>query len=229
MYNIEKTERTYAMNKNQLNPRSLYLSKYNSSRYSLLMMLAFTAVNIIIAICGDLTYFLFSATIPYTLVIEGVYLTGGLADEYYADLPVGYEFFDKSLLIVMVVIAAVIIGVYLLCFFMSSKKRVGWLIAATVIFSLDTLFLLGYYGFSSFVDIIMHGLMIYYLINGIVNGFKLKKLPEEDEVPEDYVPEVPYVATEEVPAPTVPEETPATEKTEEVPEESKPSEDTANE
>ena len=219
------------MNKTQLNPRSLCLSKYNSSRYSLLFMLALTAVNIVMALTGSFTYFLFSASIPYTLVMEGIYMTGGLPEEYYADLPAGTEFFDTSVLIVLTVIAVVVIGVYLLCFFMSAKNRTGWLVAATVIFSLDTLFMLAYYGITAdgIVDILMHALMIYYLINGVVNGFKLKKLPEYDDDDDDVViPEVPVSTTTEVPSIEVAEEA---KPTQEVTSEEKeaPAEDSTNE
>lgn len=208
------------MNKQQVNVRSLYKSKYNSSRYSLLAMLVFTVINIGLALMGSLSYYVFSANIPYTLVIEGMYLTGGLPDEIYADLPSGYEFYSTDLLIPLVIVAAVIIVFYLVCFFLSGKFRTGWLIAATVAFVIDTLFMIVYYGISidALLDLVLHALMIYYLVNGIINGIKLKKLPpEEFEAVAEEVPEVPFVSDESAAsaampeAPVAPEEAPVPE------------------
>ena len=173
------------MNRNKpapTNMRAYYQSKFTSSRYNLLLVVGMTVVNIVMLLLGGSSYFLFSATIPYSLVIDGVYLTGRLPEEYYTDWPANIPFYDTSYLAVMIAIAAVVILVYLACFFFSKKFKAGWMIAAAVLFVLDTLYMLFFYGVGvdSLMDILLHAWVLYYLISGAVYGIKLKKLPEDD-------------------------------------------------
>ena len=61
-----------------------------------------------------------------------------------------------------------------------SKKRVGFLIAALVLFVLDTVFLIWNYGIAvSLIDLLFHGWIIYYLVSGTLAYYKLKKLENE--------------------------------------------------
>jgi hypothetical protein len=59
------------------------------------------------------------------------------------------------------------------------------MIAALVMFSLDTLFLIGLYillgDAFGILDTLIHVWVLYYLIVGVINGVKLKKLPEEEQ------------------------------------------------
>lgn len=201
------------MNRNvkPISPRAVCQSKFNSARMNLLLVLAMTLVNIVILCLGSDRYFLFSATVPYFLAMLGMLWSGSMPDEYYTEWPETTPFFGTGFLTVMLVIAALILLVYLCCFLFSKKNKVGWMLTAAVFFGIDTLGMLVLYGFStdSIIDIVFHVWVLYYLIMGTVNGFKLKKLPEEEpvEVNGEAV-EVPYV---EINAPEAPAEEEKTE------------------
>lgn len=197
------------MNRNvtQLAPRALYQSKFNSARYNLLLVVAMTAINVVLLMLGGSSYFLFSATVPYSLAIDGMYMTGRMPEDWYTDWPDTVPFLDSGYMTVMMVIAFAIILVYLACFFFSKNFKSGWMIAAAVIFSLDTLYLVFIYGVGvdSIMDLLLHAWVLYYLISGSVYGIKLKKLPEDEPVQENYKP---------IEVPVVEENAPAEEKTE---------------
>ena len=136
---------------------------------------------------GGSSYFLFSATIPYSLSIDGAYYTGKLPEEFYTDMPADAQFFPDSYLAIMLGIAIAILAVYFLCFMLSKKFKTGWMITAAVMFVLDTLYMLFIYGVGvdSVMDILLHVWVLYYLISGVVYGLKLKKLPEDEPAPVD--------------------------------------------
>lgn len=175
------------MNRNvtQLAPRALYQSKFNSARYNLLLVVAMTAINVVLLMLGGSSYFLFSATIPYSLAIDGMYMTGRMPEDWYTDWPATVPFLDSGYMTVMMVIAFAIILVYLACFFFSKNFKSGWMIAAAVIFSLDTLYLVFIYGVGvdSIMDLLLHAWVLYYLISGSVYGIKLKKLSDDEPQP----------------------------------------------
>ncbi len=175
------------MNRNvkHLAPRALYESKFTSARYNLLLVVGMTLINIVMLFLGGSSYFLFSATIPYSLSIDAAYYTGRLPDEYYLDWPESAAFLSDGYLVVMLGIALAILAVYLCCFLFSKKFKTGWMIAATVMFVLDTLYMVFIYGVGveSLMDILLHAWVLYYLISGVVYGIKLKKLPEDEPEP----------------------------------------------
>ena len=165
--------------------RQLLEGKYNSSRYNLLIVVIFTVINAVLLLTNANTYFLFSAYIPYFLVDMGMFLCGKYPDAVYEGLD-GMEFMDGSFLVVMCVLALIGIGVYLLCWFMSKKKS-GWLVAALVFIIVDTLALIGLVGFAvdMIIDYLFHGLVIYYLVSGIMAHKKLQNLPEDEPIIEN--------------------------------------------
>ena len=69
---------------------------------------------------------------------------------------------------------------------MSKKNNVGWLVAALVLFAIDTVSMFLFMGIdvSMILDIVFHAWVIYYLIAGIVAHKKLKELPLEEPVVE---------------------------------------------
>ena len=190
--------------------RQLLENKYSSARLNLLLLIAFTAINLILALCSSGTYFLFSATIPYVLVLFGMTLCGRMPEEYY-DPGVEYEFFDVSLLVVLTVVAFLMLALYLVAYLLSSKRHSLWLVVATVFFSIDTVVMLLFYGIQvdALLDYVFHALVLYYLISGLVAARKLKKLPPDEEpLPfplEETSPEA--VPTEMVPEESIEEKT----------------------
>lgn len=174
-------------NKNQnqeaqpVSQRQRLEGNYAAARKNILMVLAFTTINLILLVANSNTYFLFSAYIPFAIVDWGMFLSGRYPAEVYSQFE-DFEPLGMSLLVISLVIAVMICLLYLLCWLFSDKKRVGWLITALVLFATDTiLMLLGGIGLESIMDVIFHGWVIISLSMGISAYFKLKKLPPEEE------------------------------------------------
>lgn len=177
----------------QLSQREVLTNKYMSARHNLLLVVAFTLINIILLVTNSNTYFLFSAYIPYMIVDLGMALCGKYPAEYYGGDLAGMEFLGDTFFVVTLVAAAVFLVLYLLSWILSKKPRVGWMIFALVFFVIDTAGMLLVAGISTdmIVDILFHGWVVVSLIGGISAYFKLKKLPEEVEAPA----EAPVTAT----------------------------------
>ncbi len=161
----------------------IYEQKYRRSRVNLLLVVVFTAINLLLLVTNADSYFLFSAFIPYFIATIGMLLCGRFPEEYYTGELAGMTFLDNSVFIILLVISVVLTLLYLLAWILSSKNRVGWLIFALVFFGLDTIGLLLISGISldSVFDILFHGWAIYDLILGIRAHYKWKKLPPEEE------------------------------------------------
>ena len=168
----------------QMTQRQLLESRYASARGNLLLVVALTVVNIILLVTNSDTYFLFSAYIPYLLVDLGMLFCGLYPSEVYADGLADMQFLSNGFFAVMLVIAVVILMMYVLSWLFSKKQKVGWLIFALVFFGIDTLALLLLNGFvvESIIDYVIHAWVIVSLIMGISSYFKLKKLPENEDL-----------------------------------------------
>ena len=161
-------------------------AKYNKSTHNLLLVVIFSAINIVMLATNAGSYWLFSAIIPYYVVDYGMFWTGMYPEEYYAEVP-DIELMDSSFFVFTIVIAVVMVLAYLVCWLIARKKKVGALIFALVFFFIDTVGLFYLYGFSSdmILDIVFHGWVIVSLIIGIVAYFKAKDAqPEEAELNE---------------------------------------------
>lgn len=146
-------------------PRGLAQEKFNAARANLLAMIGFTLLNVILALTGASTMMLFSATFPYVMALSVTMV----------DIPVLQGLF--------LIAAIVAIAVFFLCWIFS-KRRYGWMIAALVLFSLDTLFMLSVYltakDWGGILDVVFHIWIIIYLVQGIKYGHRLKTLPPEE-------------------------------------------------
>ena len=114
-----------------------------------------------------------SRYIPYLLGVLGVAYLKGIW-EY----PV-----SPALGAFLLSVTAVFVILYFVFWFFS-KKKVGWLIAGTVFFAIDTAFVVLFALISGdfvslLVDILFHILALVEMILGVTAAFKLKKLPEE--------------------------------------------------
>ena len=170
----------------QLSERVMLENKFKNSRHNILLVVAFTLINIILLVTQSNTYFLFSAFVPYMLADLGMYLCGKYPTEFYGEELSEITFLNDGFLAVMLVIAAVILVFYGLCWLLSKKMSKGWMIAALVFFVLDTVLLLVMQGIdmSMILDYVFHGWVIVSLCTGISAAKKLKNLPEEPEIPE---------------------------------------------
>lgn len=165
-------------------PRQMAEQRYGNSRTNLLLVVAFTAINLVLLVTNSDTYFLFSAFIPYFVASLGMLLCGHYPPEYYTGDLEGMLFLDNSFFLLMMAVSVVLIALYLLAWFLSSKNRGGWLIFALVFFGLDTVAMFVINGFSSeiIVDIVFHVWVLYSLVLGVISYGKLKKLPPEPVV-----------------------------------------------
>ena len=155
-----------------MSPREEVEMKYKRSRANLLLVIIVSVVNLFtLALNGS--YFLFSASIP-AIPVE---LAMPMTEE---------EVVVFSDFIVPIIIGIILTVPYLLCWIFS-KKRAGWMIPALVFFSLDCLylFLLATIDPTAvIIDILFHAWVMFYLITGVIHGFKLKKMPEDEPLPE---------------------------------------------
>lgn len=163
---------------NSATEHQLLEGKYKNSRNNLLLVVIFTAVNILLLVLKSNTYFLFSAFIPYIFVHLGMLLCGMSPAEYYGDTT-GIEFLSPVVFAVLLVAALLILALYLLCWIFSKKPKLGWMITALVLFSVDTIgmFLFMDMQASAILDIAFHIWVLVSLCLGIRACVKLKKIP----------------------------------------------------
>ncbi|MBR2327439.1 MAG: hypothetical protein IKA51_02340 [Clostridia bacterium] len=166
-------------------------AKYASARSNLLIAIAFTLANIILLVVDADLYFLFSAYLPYTLVLYMKVFCGMMPDEYYEGVEM--EFLPESAFYVSLAIAAVILIVYFICWIFSNKNRYGFLIAALVLFAIDTVIMILNFDPSSFdiytvIDVAFHAWVIYILVVGVMAGVSISKAPVT-EVKAEFIPE----------------------------------------
>ncbi len=158
------------------------IKNYNNSRANLLLVVAFTVINIVLLATLSDTYFLFSAYIPYALVTVGMMLCGMFPPEFYEGLEQG-EFLGQSAFYIFLGIALIFVVLYLLCWIFSKNNKSGWLIFALVLFSADTLGMFAFQGLAldGILDVAFHIWVIVSLVMGISACSKLKKMSQETD------------------------------------------------
>lgn len=157
-------------------PKEYYLQQITNGRGSLLMLLGFSAVNLLLLAVNAGRYFLFSASIPYYLVLFGMVM----------DTPAGaenYVFGDYAT--VALIIALAILAMYLLCWIFA-KKKYGWLTFAAVLIVLDTVglllitFTMLENPMENIMDILFHAYLCYLMIRGAMAVRKVKHMAVDD-------------------------------------------------
>ena len=113
-----------------------YKKKYESARYSLLIVILFTLVNSIMLICGSESYFLFSAQFLYFILFLAKLLVGKMPADYY-DPNEPIEPLPDAIYIGAIVIVVIALAVYFLCWLKSKDLHYNWLIASLVLFCID--------------------------------------------------------------------------------------------
>lgn len=156
------------------NSREYLLRQVANGRYSLLLIVILTVVNLIMTILDTNTYFLFSASVPYYLVFVGMGIENGFVDGAW------------NVKGTLTYTGLVIVAVYLLCWLLS-KERAGWLTAALVLFIVDTValvvitFALYDSPMGKLVDFLLHIWAIVELIQAVRGSKKLRALPPTEE------------------------------------------------
>ena len=143
-------------------------TKYNSARYTLFALVAFSFINLFAISFGD-RYFLFSSY--FTQITTSVFYEIAVEEGVSAVIWVG------------IAIGTVLLVPYLLAAIFS-KKHVGWMIAALVLFGVDSVLffydvIIGLAGgyFGSIVDVAFHVWALVDLILGVKHGVTAKKNP----------------------------------------------------
>ena len=160
------------------NSREYLLRQVANGRYSLILIVILTVVNLIMTILDTNTYFLFSASVPYYLVFVGMGMENGFVN--------GDWNVRGTLTYTGLVIALIIVAVYLLCWLLS-KKRAGWLTVALVLFIIDTvaLVVIAFALYESpegkLVDLLLHIWAIVELVLAVRGSKKLQELPPTEE------------------------------------------------
>ena len=169
-------------NNTVISERQLLVNKFNSARSNILLIVVLTLINIILLVTNTNTYFLFSAYIPFFLVDMGMFLCGLYPSEFYEGNFLEIQSFPIEIFIISVVLSAIILVLYVISWVFSKKPRVGWLIFALVFFSLDTIAMLLLNGFvmESIIDYVIHGLVIFSFVKGILVYRDIKRLPNEE-------------------------------------------------
>lgn len=176
--------RMVSFKNNKTSERYTLENKYNTTRYNLLLVIGFTLINIVLLVTNSDRYFLFSAYIPYTVATLGMILCGKYPLEYYGGGSLSdYNFMDQTAFVGFIALAIILVALYVLAYVFSKKLRPGWLIFALVIFILDTLFMFIDAGIQTdmIIDYLFHIWVIVSLAIGMSAGYKLKKLPPEEE------------------------------------------------
>ncbi|MBO5898732.1 MAG: hypothetical protein J6R04_06955 [Clostridia bacterium] len=173
LFNKQRTE--------PFSPHARLASRYHSARVNLLIVVALTVLNAILLASGGNSYFLFSVFVPYYTVLMGMLLCGKFPAEFYGEEFESFEFFGNGILIAAIVIAVLMLALYVLCYVMSGKWRGGWLVAALVLMTADTLIMLWLGGFDAdaLTDLIFHVWVVICLALGVHACYKLKTLPPE--------------------------------------------------
>ena len=98
--------------------------------------------NMINVILGGTEFYLYAASIPYSMAFEASYLTGRLPDEYYYDWPETLQFYDMSEFWIRIAIAFAILLIYLGVFFLTKKVRPFIFIPTCFFVIADSLYIL---------------------------------------------------------------------------------------
>ncbi len=162
----------YQYFKNQL---EINKKNYNSARFTLIGLLIITCINIVLAISGSDTYYLFTAYVPYNFAVTGIIMAGRFIPEFYeqyeAEIGEPYPVLGDIALYVGIALAVVAIAVYVLLWLLS-KKKYGFLVAATALFGFDTFLVLLSIADGMFLDMIFHVIITIMLVRGCISGKK---------------------------------------------------------
>ena len=144
--------------------------KFKKTRSNLLAVVAFTAINLILIAFNAGFYFPFSATAPGLIFEVG----RGMAEELQRNV----------FLIAGLIIAFIVVALYFVCWLLTKRLR-GFILAALILFSLDSLMFLAIvfaagFEISYLLDIAFHGWVLFYLINGVVAWAKLRGVNADD-------------------------------------------------
>lgn len=157
------------------NSRPYLEGRISSARYSLLLVIIFSVVNLILLLTQSDRYFLFSASVPYYLTAFGMGMDRG----------VGGSVFTVTALL----ISALILAAYVICWLQSKQHWICTLIALCL-FAIDTVLLVVIVINlellqDNILDLLFHAWAVTELTRAVIAQRKLQAMPvelEEDPV-----------------------------------------------
>ena len=146
--------------------------RYRGARNNLLLLIVFTAINLLMPLLGIDRQYFFSASFPTTVYWWGDYAAADLG------MP--------ALRIGAMGIALGCVGLYLLCWLLAKKRR-GFMTAALALFGVDCLSLAGEFVIfelhsSMILNVLFHLWVLWGLIQGVRAASALKKLEQAQMV-----------------------------------------------
>ena len=175
-------------------------ARYNTARTNILLVIILTVINSALLFMGSDTYFVFSAAIPYYMTLMGLLYTGRMPAEWYEGVE-GFIPDPDVVFYIYLAIAIAFIVFYALTLALSKKYGYGWVLAALIVFVVDTFAMFYLNGFAEdmILDIVFHAWVVISLARGVIAAINLKKLPEE----EPYIPQgnqmYSYIPQQEIP------------------------------
>lgn len=153
------------------NSREYQLKTIAAGRYALLMIMIFTVINLVLVLLDRRQLILFTAAIPYylTLFAKGM-------DNYFA---AGSWMHTGRYTAMALAVSIALLTAYLICWLQCGNRR-GYLIAALVLFSIDTLALIIFEivvvgnPLNDLFEFFLHGWAIWQMAAGVSAHTRLK-------------------------------------------------------
>lgn len=152
----------------------------SGGRYAMLIVIGFTAANLLVLLLNTREFYLFAASVPYYLTL----LAKGLDNGFLWDWTVNGRYTWTA-----VALSAGILAVYLLLYFLSGKRALllwtafGLFVVDTLAFFAASLLLMGSL-IANVMDLFIHGWVLYQLYNGARAAGKLPRRPRVENAVE---------------------------------------------
>ncbi len=168
--------------------------KYRNARVALLVVVAFTFINMVMRVSQSTSYWLFSANIPFFLTDIGMYFGGVYSYPTEEMLASGFGAYGTPFFYAMLAIAIPLVCAYFVCWLMSGSGHIGWMIGALALFGIDTLFVILWTvvelvqgtmdGLNAdfVIDALLHAYVLYALIDGVIARRRYLALPADATV-----------------------------------------------
>lgn len=150
--------------------REKHLKRYASGRSNLMIMSVFTLVNVLLLVLGGSLYFLFSASVPYFVAV----FPWVMAEQNPS---------FTALILPLTLLAILMLVPYVLAFFLGKDpSKYGWLLAALILFGIDTVgfFVLDGLREDNAINLVFHIWVLVSLAMAVYSAIKLKDLPAEE-------------------------------------------------
>lgn len=164
---------------------AMLTKRYAAARYVLLLVVAFTTINLLLWISQTFAVYIPSAYLPFFLLDIGMFFGGRYAAVDSALYKKGYGLLGEGFFFAMLLLVVLLVAFYFLCFLLSDK-RPAFLFAGLIFFAADTVFMLlsllvGMEELSTtpelaalLMDYLLHALALFWMVSGILAHRRLQ-------------------------------------------------------